>query len=162
MMSHAAEAARGEGIVMDFANALAVNTFDAHRLLRLAEQDYGAEVQRILSEHLFEAHFARGADVSNTTVLVELGAAAGMDAAQAEAYLASDEGSEELRSEIADAQRLGVTAVPTFVFEGRYGVQGAQDASAFLRVLETVARETTPPASNPGPAEDCADGFCAA
>ena len=36
-----------------------------------------------------------------------------------------------------------ITAVPTFVFEEKYAVQGAQPISAFLQALETVAGERT-------------------
>jgi predicted DsbA family dithiol-disulfide isomerase len=82
-----------------------------------------------------------------------------MDEAGAHEYLASDEGRDEVRSEIAAAQRLGITAVPTFVFEGKYAVQGAQPTSTFLQALETVARETG--ARTAGEGGSCADGACA-
>jgi hypothetical protein len=58
---------------------------------------------------------------------------------------------------------LGIQAVPTFVFDGRYGVSGAQPASAFMQVLERVWEETVGAAAaegNSGDA-DCADGSCA-
>jgi predicted DsbA family dithiol-disulfide isomerase len=157
-MGSVADAARAEGVTMDFGTALAANTLAAHRLLRLAEHEYGPEAQHALAESLFEAQFARGADIGDPEVLAGLASAAGMDAARAAAYLASDEGVAEVKSEIRGAQQLGVSAVPTFVFEGRYGVQGAQPASSFLQTLEAVARETT---GAPTPAADgCADGAC--
>lgn len=156
-MSSVVDAARAEGITMDFGRALAANTLAAHRLLRLAEHEYGRVAQHALAESLFEAHFARGADIGDPEVLAGLASAAGMDAARAAAYLASGEGVAEVKAEIRDARQLGVSAVPTFVFEGRYGVQGAQPASAFLQTLEAVARET---AGTPAPADGCADGAC--
>ena len=140
MAERVAETARAEGITMDFASALAANTLDAHRLLRLAELEGGPAVQHAVAEGLFEAHFARGADVGDPEVLAEIAAAAGMDPERVRAYLASGEGAREVRAGIAHAQRLGVTAVPTFVFEDRYAVQGAQPPSVFLQALETVAR----------------------
>ncbi|MBD0321398.1 MAG: DsbA family oxidoreductase [Gemmatimonadetes bacterium] len=157
-MGTVVDAAREEGITMDFQRALAANTLAAHRLLRLAEREYGAAVQHALAEALFEAHFARGADIGDPQVLAALASEAGVDAARAAAFLASDEGVAEVKAEIRDARQIGVTAVPTFVFEGRYGVQGAQPASAFLQTLEAVARETAGAAT---PAADgCADGAC--
>ena len=57
---------------------------------------------------------------------------------------------------------MGIKAVPTFVFEGKYAVQGAQEASTFLRVLEQVAAETAATPVPAGNADDaCADGSCA-
>ena len=154
------ETARGEGIEMDFERALSANTFDAHRLMHLAEHEYGPAVQRALAEALFRAYFAEGTDVSDADALVRLAEAAGMDAARVRAYLASDEGADAVRAEIEQAQRLGITAVPTFVFDGKYAVQGAQPTSVFLQALETVVRESGAEAGVAAEAGDCADGAC--
>lgn len=160
MAGRVVETARGEGLVMDFERGLAANTLDAHRLMRLAEREHGPETQRAVAERLFEAHFSGGRDVNDPEVLAEVAGAAGMDPRRAREYLASGEGEREVREEIAAAQRLGVTAVPTFVFDGRYAVQGAQPTSAFLQALETVAREGG--ANGGGEADgSCADGSCA-
>lgn len=141
MAERVVENARGEGLAMDYERGIAANTFDAHRLMRLAEREYGPAVQRAVAEGLFEAYFSSGRDVSDPAVLAELGTAAGMDADRVRAHLATGEGAEEVRGEIEEAQRLGINAVPTFVFDGRYAVQGAQNSSAFLQVLEAVAEE---------------------
>lgn len=160
MAGNVVQTARTEGIRMDFDRALSANTLTAHRLMRLAETEYGAEVQRAVAERLFQAYFSGGADVGDVSVLAEIGTKAGMDAERVRAYLASDEGTTEVRREIGDARRLGITAVPTFVFDGKYAVQGAQPPSAFLQALETVAAEAAPAASAAS-ADDCADGACA-
>ena len=159
MAGHVVETARGEGLAMDFDRGLAANTLDAHRLMRLAEREHGPETQRAVAEKLFEAHFSAGRDVGDAGVLAEIAGAAGMDPLRVREYLASGEGAPEVKEEIAAAQRLGITAVPTFVFEGRYAVQGAQPTSAFLQALETVAREAGP---DGGGASDgsCDDGAC--
>jgi predicted DsbA family dithiol-disulfide isomerase len=145
---------------MDYERGLAANTLDAHRLLSLAEREHGAAVQREVAERLFAAHFAGGEDVSDPAVLARLAGEAGMDPGRVREYLVSDQGTAEVRAEIEDARRLGVTAVPTFVFEGRYAVQGAQPTSAFLRALETVERETAGAAARDAGDDACADGAC--
>lgn len=159
MADRVSENARGEGLEMDYDRGLAANTLDAHRLLRLAEQEHGPEVQRALAEGLFRAHFSEGRDVGDAGVLAEIAAGTGMDPERTREYLISGEGTREVKEEIAGAQRLGITAVPTFVFEGKYAVQGAQPTSAFLQALEAMARETT---ENGGGKTDesCADGAC--
>jgi predicted DsbA family dithiol-disulfide isomerase len=142
MSGNVTEAARAEGITMDFEKALSANTLAAHRLLHLAEHEYGAAVQRALKEALFEAYFTHGANIGDAEVLAGIAASVGMDEGRARAYLASSEGVAEVKEGIRYAQQLGISAVPTFVFEGRYGVQGAQPTSTFLQTLEAVARET--------------------
>jgi predicted DsbA family dithiol-disulfide isomerase len=161
MARQVTETARGEGIVMNFDSALAANTLDAHRLLRLAEREYGAGVQQALKEKLLEAHFSQGADVGDPGVLATLAGGAGMNGGRVRGYLASGEGRREVKDEIAQAQRLGITAVPTFVIDGRYAVQGAQPAPAFLQVLEQVAGEATETGAGAGGGR-CDEGSCAA
>ena len=155
------ETARSEGITIDHGRALAVNTLLAHRLLWLAEREYGAVVQRDLADRLFEAYFTNGGNVGDREQLTALAAAAGMDRDRVGSFLASNEGDSEVRAEIAEAQAMGVDAVPTFVFDGKYAVSGAQPASVFLQLLERVADES---AAEPAPsvaADACVDDSCA-
>lgn len=160
MLARVTQTAAAEGIVMDWDRALSVNTLTAHRLLGLAEREYGAAVQRALFEKLFEAHFTRGVDVADHEQLADLAASVGMDRARVRAYLASDEGLAETREALEHARRIGVRAVPTFVFDGEFAVEGAQPASVFLQVLEEVASRNAP--GEAGEADEaCADGACA-
>ena len=164
MLARVSENARGEGIVMDWDRALSVNTFTAHRLLRLAEREYGAPVQRALAEKLFAAHFSEGGDVSDHELLASLAESVGLDPDRVRTYLATGEGEAETRAEIEEARRLGITAVPTFVFEGKWAVQGAQPASVFLGALEEVAAEIGEERASGGDGGDapaaCTDGSC--
>ncbi len=139
MTARVAEAARGEEIEIDWDRAIAVNTFTAHRLLWWALREAGPAIQRALAERLFAAHFTDGESVGDPTVLARLAGDAGLSAARAAAFLATDEGEHEVRAAIAQARRIGVTAVPTFVFDGEYGVQGAQPPALFREVFEELA-----------------------
>jgi predicted DsbA family dithiol-disulfide isomerase len=136
-----AELATAEGLEFHFDRALAVNTFPAHRLLWLTERDYGPGVQRALKKALLRAYFTDGGNVGDHERLVALAEGVGVDPERARAWLAGDEGVAEVRAAIDAARRLGIQAVPTFVFDGKYAVQGAQDTSTFVTVLEQVAAE---------------------
>ncbi|MEX2582822.1 MAG: DsbA family oxidoreductase [Gemmatimonadota bacterium] len=139
MVDRVVETARAEGLTMDYEHGIAANTLDAHRLMNLAWVEQGPQAQRQLAERLFEAHFADGADIADPDVLVDLATSVGMDADRVRDYLVTGHGRDEVRQEIERAQRLGISAVPTFVFDGRYAVQGAQSAAVFRQALETVA-----------------------
>ena len=139
MMQRVTEAGHSEGIEMRFDRALAANTFTAHRLLWLAERDYGANVQHDLADRLFDAHFSQGGDIGDRAELVELAAGVGMDRAQVDEFLASTEGTDEVTAEMRTAHEVGITAVPSFIFDDRYLVQGGQPSAIFLRALEQVA-----------------------
>ena len=150
--------AQREGLVMDYDRGLSVNTFDAHRLMRLAETEYGVSVQHALGEALFKAHFSEGRDVGDVDTLVDLAKEVGVDAERARRYLTSGEGTSEVQRDIAEARGLGITAVPTFVFDEKYAIQGAQPTSVFLQALEQVAQES---AATGDDSASCADGSCA-
>lgn len=138
MAMRVTDAAAEDGIAMDFERALAANTFGAHRLLRLAEHEHGAEVQRAVAEGLFRAHFSEGGDIGDPAVLVGVAEAAGMPRERVRDYLATDEGATEVKAELDRGRELGITAVPTFVFDGRYAVQGAQPVETFAQALRSA------------------------
>jgi predicted DsbA family dithiol-disulfide isomerase len=151
-------AGAGEGITFAWDRALSVNTRTAHRLARLAEREYGVEVQRALVERLFDLHFTRGGDLSDPEQLADEAAAVGMDRARARAYLASDEGKRELEAEFEAARRIGVRAVPTFVFDGRWAIEGAQPTARFAEALAELATAKAQGEEEEGGA--CTDGAC--
>lgn len=157
-LQRTASTAEQEGLDLQFDDALAVNTLTAHRLLRYALQEAGPETQRELAEKLFEAHFTNGENVADPERLADLAAAVDLDREQVHAYLTSDEGTADVQDAIERAQRRGIRAVPTFVFNGSTAVQGAQPTSAFLQTLEEVQQETA--ASEESRADACADGSC--
>lgn len=136
------ELGRAEGLTFDFERTVENNTLLAHRLLRLALLEFGPKIQAVLKDRLLTAHFAEGKDIGDRAVLADLAAEAGLDRDRAVAFLATDEGREEVLAEIELAQRTGITAVPTFVFEGKWAVQGGQPTDTFLQALEQVAKET--------------------
>ncbi|MDX3214802.1 DsbA family oxidoreductase [Streptomyces sp. ME02-6991-2B] len=161
MDARVAELGGAESLAFDFDRVIENNTLLAHRLLWHALNAYGAKEQAALKDRLLVAHFAEGADVGDRGTLAALAAEAGLDRDRAADFLASDEGRAEVLAEIDDARGIGVNAVPTFVFEGKWAVQGGQESSTFLRVLEQVAEETGVVPDAPA-ADTCADGVCEA
>lgn len=150
VMRRTAEAARQDGLDLRFGDALAVNTLAAHRLLHLALEEAGATAQREIAEALFEAHFTRGLNVADYDVLAEVAARAGMDRDTIRARLEAGEGREAVHHAIERAHRLGIRAVPTFVFGGRMAVQGAQPVEVFRDVLARVLTPDAPDIRSPG------------
>jgi predicted DsbA family dithiol-disulfide isomerase len=135
-----------EGIRFDFERAVIANTFDAHRLLWFADQPatviFGAtaDTQPELAEALHRAHFTEGLDIGAYEVLTSVAASVGLDEYRVRDLLATTEGTADVRAQMAQAQDLGITSVPTFIFAGKYAVTGAQDASTLAKVLAEVAR----------------------
>ena len=117
------------------------NTFDAHRLLAWALRTEGAEAQRTLKKRILRAYFTEGADVSDHAVLAGLAEEAGLERVLAEEVLATDAEAATVREEEASAHREGIAAVPTFVVEGRWMLQGALETDKWVRALTRLQAE---------------------
>lgn len=128
------ELAAAEGLVYDLANTQGGNTFDAHRLIHLANARGNATGGKV-KEALLHAYFTELRPVSEPEVLLEVGTASGLDPAQVEDLLATDRFGAEVRQDEAEAAALGCTGVPFFVFDRSFAVPGAQDPDTFLVIL---------------------------
>ena len=130
------QAGDGEGIAFAFDKiARSPNTIDSHRLIRWAAS---AGVQNEVVERLFEAYFEEGRDIGNADVLVEIASDAGMDSATVADLLEQGADREIIENEDAMAHRLGITGVPTFIFQNKYLVSGAVDSEALLEIIDKV------------------------
>jgi len=150
-----------EGLAFDFDTVVENNSLQAHRLLRHALDEYGPAAQVRLKGELMRGHFAEGLDIGDTGQLADAAERAGLDRAAAVAFLAGDDLTAEVRADLDEAHALGISAVPTFVFEGKWAVQGGQETSVFLQALEQVARESAVDVAEGAGEADCVDGACA-
>ena len=132
MLSQVTERAKAAGLDYNFDLVKNTNTRKAHELLHLAKA-HG--VQAELKEALMSAYFERGIHVGRIDELAQLAASVGIDADVARAALDSGEFADAVASDVAQAAAYGITGVPFFVIDGKYGVSGAQPAEAFTAVL---------------------------
>ncbi|HXR87744.1 MAG TPA: DsbA family oxidoreductase [Stellaceae bacterium] len=122
------------------------NTRNAHRLVRYAtRQGAGGEVVT----RLFEGYFLQGRDVGDLATLAKIAAEAGLDERETRAFLTGDAERDEIVAEDRNARRLGVNAVPCFIFAGQYAISGAQEPEFFLPVFDLVLNGAPAPAANP-------------
>jgi predicted DsbA family dithiol-disulfide isomerase len=143
MTARVAELGQAEGLTLDFASALTVNTRQAHRVLHLAA-DLG--LGDAAKERLLRAHFTEGADLSDHETLTRLMTEAGAGEARVREVLAGTEYAGAVQDDIAMAIRLGANGVPFFVIDRKYGVSGAQPAETFLPVLRSAYAAAEAPA----------------
>jgi len=113
------------------------NTMKSHRLLALAGQ-HG--IQSRLLDRLFAAYFTEGRDIGTTGVLLTIGLEASLPQAEIEAALAEDSPIGTTLAEDFLARRQGINGVPYFVFNGRFGLSGAQEPEALFHMFD-LARE---------------------
>ena len=128
------DVAKGDGLTMAFDRVQPANTFDAHRVLHLAESK-GVALQNAVKERLMRGYFTEGALVSDPAVLARLAGEAGLDGAEVADMLASDAFAADVRADEEQARALGIHGVPFFVLGQKYALSGAQPADVVLRAL---------------------------
>ncbi|GGG97912.1 DSBA oxidoreductase [Parapedobacter pyrenivorans] len=138
MTAGVAQAGAQAGVTLDFERAIVANSFNAHRLVHLAQtKGLGSE----LKTALFRAHFTDGQDINDRETLIGLAKAVGLDEAATVTVLDSDLYADDVAKDIREANDIGVRGVPFFVFNRKYAISGAQPPQAFLQTLEKSVAE---------------------
>jgi predicted DsbA family dithiol-disulfide isomerase len=132
MQDHMTEVAAAEGLEFRFEAARDGNTFDAHRVLHLAEA-HG--VQDALKERLMRAYLGEGELMSDHAALARLAVEAGLPADEVRDVLATDRYAAEVREDERTASSLGISAVPFFVIDRAMGASGAQPPEVLGELL---------------------------
>lgn len=141
MVDHMERMAAGEGLEMCLEQSQGGNTFDAHRLLHLAAE---RGRQHELKDELLRSYFTEGRPVADREVLADAAVAAGLDRAEAESVLDGDGYAQAVRDDEEQAYAFGISAVPFFVLNRKYGVPGAQDPEVILNALRKAWADAQP------------------
>jgi predicted DsbA family dithiol-disulfide isomerase len=138
MNDHVEKMAEAVGLKFNFNTAKPANTFNAHRLIHLAEQ-FGLQGQA--KERLLSAYFTEGLNISDTDTLVKLGEEIGLKKKEIEEMLNSDKEAYNVKADIQEAGAIGIRGVPFFLFNRKYAISGAQSPESFLEALEKAWAE---------------------
>lgn len=120
------------GVVFNLPNAIAANTGDAHRLIKLAAtKGVDSEVLHRLSK----AYFEEAKDYSDRDLLVSIGIESGLERDEICSMLDSDSYLYEIKQDIQEMANLGFDTVPTFLMDRRQAIIGSEPVELFLSVL---------------------------
>jgi predicted DsbA family dithiol-disulfide isomerase len=133
--------AASESLDFHFETARSGNTFNAHRLIHLAER-HG--VQDAAKERLMRAYFTEAEPIGDLETLVRLAGTVGISEAEAREVLTSDAYAEDVRADEREAAELGINGVPFFVIDRRYGVSGAQPPDVLLQAMQQAWADAHP------------------
>lgn len=139
IIANVSERAAEVGLDFRMDRALRANTLLAHRLIWLAGQADSPAPQDAMNERLLQAYFHDGLHIGDPDVLADCASEVGFDREVIGEFLASDRGTEEVRAELDEAHEHGITAVPTYVVNGRWAIPGAQEPETFAQVLRKMA-----------------------
>jgi predicted DsbA family dithiol-disulfide isomerase len=141
-IDHLVAVGKADGLTLDFTRIRPGNTFDAHRIIHHARE---VGKQDAVKERFLRGYLSEGEAIGDPAVVARLAVDAGLDAERVNAILASDDYAREVRTDEAEANRLGIHGVPFFVIGGRYAVSGAQPAELIGRALQQAWDEQAAP-----------------
>jgi predicted DsbA family dithiol-disulfide isomerase len=99
----------------------------------------GLGLQAAVKDRVMRAYFEEGCDIGDIEELVRLGVEAGLTERETRSALILREGQDGVIAAERHAGVLGITGVPTFIFDGQYTISGAQEVGALARVFDQVA-----------------------
>lgn len=121
------------GLAFQMDKVVPANSFQAHRLIHLAKK---FKVQDAMKEKLLSAKFVEGKDINDQSELADLAQQVGLSSVEVQKLWTSDEYSQDVRKDEAEAGRLGINGVPFFVFNREVALSGAQPVDVFKDVLQ--------------------------
>lgn len=144
---HVTSVAAQEGLKFDFENQqVSPNTLNAHRLIAFAKRE-GKQPQ--MKEALMSAYFEQGIDLSKNKNLVAIAVKQGLDETRVTDFLNSDELTDEVKMEEHINVQRGISGVPFYIIDNKYGVSGAQASETFVKALTEIGSKI------PATAEAC-------
>ena len=124
------------GFTFDYYDKMrVVNTFDAHVLLEYAK-NFGKQTE--LKMTLTKAYFSDRKNVSKRAILKQALLDVGLNAEEGLTKLDKEEARFEVKSKEKYWQNLGISSVPTIVFNRQSAVTGAQPVDTFKQILGEI------------------------
>ena len=95
----------------------------------------------------FARSIGEGQDIGRWDVLRAAAVEAGLDAEEMQRHVEAGTYRATVDAQIGEAQALGLTGVPTFIFDDRYAIVGAQPFSVFAGVMDRLGQAPRPRAA---------------
>lgn len=138
MYEHVYKAGKAAGIDFNFDHQKVANSYRAHLLLQLAATK---NLANETEEALFKAQLVDGKNIDDEATLIEIGKSVSLEEDEIKAALESDDFGMDVTRDMMMASQMGISGVPFFVINDKYGVSGAQPPATFTEVLESSWKE---------------------
>lgn len=130
---------KSEGLDFNYDIMQSCNTQKAHRISKWAGK-YGKQTEMVIT--IMDGYFTKGKKLNEDEVLLEMAAGLSLNIQEAKTILQSDQYLEDVKADIHEAHRLGISGVPYFIFDNKYAVSGAQPIEVFIKALHDTAKLT--------------------
>jgi len=111
------------------------NSFLSHKLLAFA---FDKQKQNEVLESIFFNYFIEGKDIGNFDTIIEIVKQTNLYEDGIEEYLLSKKDNANLLNEAQQANAIGITGVPCFIFNKEFVINGAQPADVFQNIINSL------------------------
>jgi predicted DsbA family dithiol-disulfide isomerase len=94
-----------------------------------------------MKEALMSAYFEKGIDLTKDENLITIAAEVGLDKNKATSFLSSNELLSEVKLEEQMNYQRGISGVPFYIINNKYGVSGAQPVDVFIQAFTEIGNE---------------------
>ncbi len=138
-------AALQAGIKFNFKDIpLRPNTLSAHQVMHWAS---GQNCATGMAKRLFKAFFQDLLDIGNHDTLASLAREIGLDGNIVADLLERGADQQTVKDAIQNIRQRGIHSVPTFIYQEKYVIQGAQPSAKHLAMMQQCAEQTRDNAS---------------
>lgn len=134
MMQNVVNKAKAIGLTYNYDLVKPTNTYDAHRLMKMAEKTEA----KALNTALYDAYFTLGKNLADYEVLMAFAQTYNINKDSVKAMLYSDKLKEEVNADIAEAKAIGIRGVPYFRINKKSVIPGAQPIETFVDVIRNA------------------------
>ncbi len=120
------------GLKYNIDMAIMFNSLNVHKILQKAKSKGLSDEAE---ERFFYAFFSEGKNLNDIQTLIALSEEIGLTIIETNEALTNDIYSYLVSQDIQEAANLGIDTVPTFIFNDKYSLIGAQSPALFLELL---------------------------
>lgn len=128
--------AQEAGLTMNFRD------HTSYSRLALEAQDFAKDHGKAAEFHHagFDAYWRDTKDIGNIEVVLDLAKSVGLNPEELRPILEKRTLQAKVEAEMDEARMLNIHAVPTFIFENKWAIEGAQPYALFERVMQEYVK----------------------
>jgi len=135
------QVAASEDLTFDFEKQeTSPNTRKAHALIQMAHEK-GKQLP--VMEAFFKAYFTEGIDLTQDKNLIGIAVDEGLDREEVERLLSDETSVIQVALAEKEISKLGISGVPFYIINNKYGVSGAQSSETFMKTFLEIGTQAT-------------------
>lgn len=119
-------------------NRVQSSTLRSHRLVQWVAHHYSLQTAEKLYSALNRRHFSEGGALNDLDILLSSAEEVGVDTTEANIFLSSTQGEDEVLKAVEIVHQFGIHSIPTLIIDGQFILNGATDFEEICEALRSI------------------------